>query len=1066
MKKMTTLVLLALTALTPLALAQEEDEAAVRGPFAALRYRHIGPPGNRLSAVVGVPGDTNVAYVGGASGGVWKTTDAGVHWRPVFDGQTSQSIGALAIAPSDPNVVWAGTGEAFLRSNVSLGDGIYKSTDAGRSWKNVGLAATGRIARVVIHPKDPNVVFAAAVGHAYGPQQDRGVYRTRDGGKTWQRVLFVDEKTGASDVAMDPTNPDVLFAGTWQIDIKTWGRESGGPGSGVYVSRDGGDTWKRLRRGLPEPPLGKIAVAVAPSNPRRVYALIETGERGSLWRSDDGGESFRVVNHSRLLNERPHYYTRMVVMPDDERELYFPSNGMNVSYDGGETTEPIRWGGDNHDMWVDPLNPSRMLIGNDLGVMMTTTRGREWGWQRLPVAQVYHVAADTRTPYFVYGHMQDYSSLRGPSNSLGFGIHPSLWTTTAGCETGWNIPDPVDPDVVWGGCYAGALERYDGKTGHSRSVSVWPERSMGAPAADLKHRFNWTFPVVLSPHDHERVYVGSQYVNETTDRGETWRQISPDLTLNDESRMGDSGGLTLDNLSVEYYGVVFALAESPLEQGVLWAGTNDGLVQVSRDGGAHWTNVTAAMPGLPAFGTVSSVEPSRHAAGVCYVAVDFHQVNGFDPYLYKTADYGKTWTKIVNGIPKSALSYTHVLREDPLRPGLLYAGTENGVYVSFDDGASWQDLQLNLPRAPVHWIDVPAHFGDLVVGTYGRGIWILDDLSALRQWTPQARAASAHLFEPRPAYRFRRTERRDLAPSGSTAGQNPAYGATLDYLLKAPVEGGATLTIVDAAGETIRTLKGGNREGLNRVVWDLRYEPTQEIALRTIPAGNPHVFEEKRFRGRDSRPISYYGIADPKRGPLVAPGRYTVRLAAGGRTHERSLEVRKDPNTGASLADAMASTKLLVEIWREIDTVVARVNEIEVVREQLEDLRTPLAGHPGRPAILKDADALDAKLRAVEDQLVQRTLAEADEKSFRGPIQLYLKLLWLAAEAGTGGGDVIGSSDHAPTRAQLEVHVLLKQRLAAVEAEYRRVVAEDVAAFNARLQAQGLLNVVVPASAR
>jgi len=542
-------------------LAQEDDDdagGAGKGVFGALHYRYIGPPGNRASAVVGVPGDTNVAYVGGASGGVWKTTDAGVHWRPVFDAEPAQSIGSLAIAPSDANVVWAGTGEPFIRSNVSLGNGIYKSTDAGKTWTHMGLDATGRIARIVIDPRNPEVVFAAAIGHAYGPQPERGVFRTRDGGKTWQRVLFVDENTGASDIAMDPSNPDILFAGTWQIEIKTWGRTSGGPGSGVYMSRDGGDTWKRLSKGLPEPPLGKIAVAIAPSNPLRVYALIETGARGSLWRSDDGGESFKLVNNSRLLNERPHYYTRMIVMPDDERELYFPSNGMSVSYDAGETSESIRWGGDNHDMWVDPKNPSRLMIGNDLGVMITTTRGREWSATRLPIAQIYHVATDTRVPYNVYGHMQDYASLKGPSNSLGWGIHPSEWTTTAGCETGWNIPDPVDPDVVWGGCYAGALERFDAKTGHARSVSVWPERSMGAPAAVLKQRFNWTFPVAISPHDHNRVYVGSQYVNETTDGGQTWHAISPDLTLNDKSRMGDSGGLTLDNLSVEYYGVVFA----------------------------------------------------------------------------------------------------------------------------------------------------------------------------------------------------------------------------------------------------------------------------------------------------------------------------------------------------------------------------------------------------------------------------------------------------------------------------------------------------------------------------
>ena len=508
-------------------------------PYAALEYRFVGPPGNRVSAVVGVPGDPNTYYAGAASGGVWKSTDGGTHWKPIFDDQPAQSIGAIAIAPSDPNVVWVGTGESFIRSNVSLGNGVYRSTDAGQTWTHVGLEKTGRISRVVVDPRDPDVAFVAALGTCYGPQQERGVFRTRDGGRTWQRVLFVDEMTGASDLSMDATNPRNLFAGMWPIEIKTWGRTSGGPGGGVYVSRDGGSSWKRIEgHGLPAPPIGKVAVAVAPSDPRRVYALIETGQRGSLWRSDDGGEKWKRVNASRLLNERPHYYTRMLVMPDDAGEVYFPSNGMGATWDGGETAEPIRWGGDNHDMWADPRDPRRMMIGNDGGVQISTTRGRQWSFVRLPIGQMYHVATDDRVPYMVYGQMQDDGSMRGPSNSRsGRRIHPALWTTTAGCETGWNVPDPVDPDVVWGGCYAGVVERFDARTGLARSVSVWPERTMGAPAGEVKLRMNWTFPIALSPHDHQTAYVGSQYVHATSDGGQTWRTISPDLTLNDRSTM-------------------------------------------------------------------------------------------------------------------------------------------------------------------------------------------------------------------------------------------------------------------------------------------------------------------------------------------------------------------------------------------------------------------------------------------------------------------------------------------------------------------------------------------------
>ena len=502
-------------------------------PYAALAYRFIGPPGNRVSAVTGVPGDPNTYYAGGASGGVWKSTDAGVHWRPIFDKEPAQSIGSIAIAPSDPNIVWVGTGETFIRSNVSLGNGIYKSTDAGRTWTHMGLEKTGRIGRVIIDPRNPDVVFAAALGTCYGPQQERGIYRTMDGGKTWERVLFVDENTGASDLSMDASNPRILFAGTWQIDIKTWGRKSGGPGSGVFVSKDGGTTWKRIEKhGLPDPPLGKIAINVAPSDGQRVYALIETGQKGSLWRSDDGGENWKLVNASRLLNERPHYYTRMLVMPDNANEVYFPSNGMGATWDGGETSEQVRWGGDNHDMWADPKDPRRMMIGNDGGVIISTTRGRQWNSMRLPIGQIYHVTADNRIPYMVYGQMQDDGSMRGPSNSRGGGgISPALWTSTAGCETGWATPDPVDPDIVWGGCYAGVVERWNAKTGMSRSVSPWPERTMGANAGEVRLRINWTFPIAISPHDHNTVYVGSQNIQSTSDGGQTWKAISPDLTL-------------------------------------------------------------------------------------------------------------------------------------------------------------------------------------------------------------------------------------------------------------------------------------------------------------------------------------------------------------------------------------------------------------------------------------------------------------------------------------------------------------------------------------------------------
>ena len=638
--------------------------------FDALQYRYIGPPGNRVTSVVGVPGDGNVYYAGAASGGVWKSTDGGGSWKPIFDKEPIQSIGAIAIAPALPSTVWVGTGEPWLRSNVSIGNGVYKSLDSGQTWQHMGLPETGRIGRILIDPTDTNTVYVAAIGTGYGPQQERGVFRTSDGGKTWKRVLFVDENTGISDIAMDPTDPKKLLAGSWTIDIKTWGRKSGGTTGGLFLSTDGGDTWKHLEgNGLPTGPVGKTAVAFAPSDASRVYALIETGQGGTLWRSDDGAGHWRVVNYSRLLNERPHYYTRILVMPDNENELYFPSNSISASYDGGTTAETVPWAGDNHDMWSDPKNPARMMIGSDGGVSISTTRGKQWVGTRLPIAQMYHVATDTRVPYFVYGQMQDGMPLRGPSNALGMpGIPGSEWTTTAGCETGWSQPDPVDNDTVWGGCYAGVTERMSLKTGLARSVSVWPDRTMGANARQVKYRMNWTEPIAISPWDHNTVYTASQFLHRTTDGGQTWKIISPDLTRNDPSMMGDSGGLTVDNLSVEYAGVIFAIAESPSEKGQIWAGTNDGLLQVTRDDGAHWTNVTPNLPGLPEKMTVVSIAPSKFDKGTCYVAFDGHQVNVRAPYLYRTHDFGKTWTKITDGIPASPASYTNVVGGGPRAP--------------------------------------------------------------------------------------------------------------------------------------------------------------------------------------------------------------------------------------------------------------------------------------------------------------------------------------------------------------------------------------------------------------
>jgi photosystem II stability/assembly factor-like uncharacterized protein len=1058
--------------------AEQEGDEKGKGPFDGLKFRFIGPPGNRVAAVAAVPGDPNVYYAGAASGGVWRSIDGGTEWKPVFDKMPAQSIGAIAIAPSDHAIVWVGTGETFIRSDVSIGDGVYRSTDGGKTWQHMGLDKTGRIGRVIIDPRDPNVVYVAALGTCYGPQPERGVFRTRDGGKSWERVLFVDENTGASDLTMDPADSRTLFAGTWQIDIKTWGRKSGGPGSGVWVTHDGGSRWKRLTKddGLPESPLGKIAVAVAPSDPQRVYALIETGDKGSLWRSDNGGTKWKLVSHSRLLNERPHYYTRMLVMPDNANEVYFPANSMGVTYDGGETTDQVDWAGDNHDMWADPLNPSRMMIGSDGGVSISTTRGKKWAWVRLPIAQMYHVATDTRIPYYVHGQMQDGGSMRGPSRNPGADtIPPALWTTTAGCETGWTVPDPADPDVVWGGCYAGVVERYDARTRMARSVSVWPERTMGANAGQVKHRMNWTFPIAISPHDHNTVYVGSQYVVRTTDGGEHWAAISPDLTLNDPSMMGDSGGLTIDNLSVEYAGVVFSIAESPLSRGEIWAGTNDGLVQVTRDGGAHWANVTPGKRLLPPHGTVDSVEPSPHERGTCYVAVDLHQVDDRDPFIFKTTDYGKTWKAISSGIPRSPLSYVHVVREDPFRKGMLYAGTENGLYVSFDDGARWRPLQSKLPHAPVYWLTVEPRFHDLVVATYGRGFYILDDVTPLETWSEAIHDSSEHLFAPVPAYRFRAVSQPAYAPTGTAEGKNGPDGALLSYWLKKAVPKPkpaaddadeakekpplVQIRIFDTTGAKVRSLRGTNEAGMNRVVWDLRYDPIPEVRLRATPKGNVHVGEEKRFVGKDHRPVLYYGIEDATRGPLVPPGTYTVKLQVGGRESTTQAEVRKDPGSAGSPADVEASSKLSLAIYRDAAAAAGMIGELEWTRLQLEELKRRLVAGKAEDSAAESVSGLRKQAEDIEAVLLQPTIAEEDQKSFRGPLGIFLKLVWLNSEVATGAADVSGNADMAPTQPEREVFELLDRQLDDARKRFRSLYDDSVPAFNSAMAAKGMAGI-------
>ena len=1085
MRTLTTLTLAVVLALPLTAQAQRRQQPPAQPQldpslYSQLRYRHVGPVGNRITSAYGIPGDPNTYYVGAASGGVWKTTDAGLSWEPVFDGQTAQSVGHLALAPSNPNVVWVGTGEAHTRSHISLGNGIYQSLDAGKTWTHMGLENTGRIARVLIHPQNPDIVFACSQGHSYGPQPERGVYRTADGGRTWNLVLHVDQNTGCSDLAMDPSNPNILIAGFWQIEIRTWGRESGGPGSGIFKSTDGGLTWRRLRgNGLPARDHGKVAVAIARSNPNHIYALIETGDgvpwqgrpadSGELWASMNGGENWTLVTHDRQLAGRTQYYSRVVVQPDDENEAYFLSAAFTRSLDGGRTSVDGGFGsspgGDNHDIWIDPTNPARMIVGNDGGVSISTTRGRAWYRLQLPVAQMYHATVDTRIPYFVYGNRQDGPSYRVPSNSRtgGFGgggggggtIARSEWFSVAGGESGWATPDPEDPDIVWSsasgsGSVGGIVTRMDLRTRQAHHVEVWPVSTGGWPPAELKYRFVWDAPLTISPHDHNKVYVGSQYVHATTDGGKSWREISPDLTLNDKSRQQISGGLTPDNIGVEYFNVVYAIAESRLKPGLIWAGTNDGLVHVTQNGGQNWANVTANIPNLPPFGTVWSIQPSRYDTGTAYIAVDFHQVNGRDPHLYKTTDYGRTWRMMVNGIPKSPLSYTHAILEDPVRRGLLYAGTENALYVSFNDGELWQPLQTNLPHAPVYRLVIQEHFNDLVVSTYGRGFWILDDLSPIQQLTPEVMASDAHLFRPRAGYRFRNIPGQASTSNDPTVGENPPYGASINYWLKAAPAGDVTITIQQPTGQTVRTLRGTKNAGVNRISWDLRNEPTKESRMRVKPLYADWF--EVPAEGRAAPGLGRFSV-------IMPPGTYTVKLSVGGREFTQPLEVRKDPNSGGSLEEVRTQVARLLDLQTDMNAAVDLFDQVELIRAQVQQLNRTLGADGSNADIRAAADSLEQKFIGFEENVHQLRLTGRGQDGVRWPIKLAGRVSYLA--------NGIASSDFAPTTQQVQVHEMFKGEIRTLQGQLGQLIGRDLAQFNERLRQRNIPNIVAgPAQPR
>jgi len=1056
------------------AFAQSKDAPKdTANPFRQLHFRPLGPVGNRAASIVGEPGNPLVIYVGAAAGGIFKTEDGGVTWRPVFDDQDVAAVGALAMSPTQHNVLWAGTGEPWLiRPFYPMGDGVYKSTDAGKTWQHVGLEATGHIARIIAEPHNTEVAYVCAIGQAYRTQHERGVFRTTDGGKTWQQLLFVDENTGCSELALDPHDPQTLFAGMWQVDIKTWNLKSGGKSSGVYVTHDGGVTWEKLSgHGLPDAdhPLGKVAVGIAPSDSSRVYALIQDSTP-SLYRSNDGGASWTLVNQSHLPSERSPYYTRFGIAPDNPDLLYFPSVSWSVSRDGGGTLadDIVPAGGDNHDVWIDPLNPERILDANDQGANISLNRGKTYEHVTLPIAQLYHVFTDMQIPYNVFGNRQDGSSYYGPSNNLEMGLFGGAisagdWKAYGGCESGFGVPDPEDPDVVWSGCYNGGLDRTNLKTGQSRSVEVWPDPAYGWTPADVKFRWHWTFPIAISPFDHNKVYVGSQFVHVTTNAGQSWSVISPDLTTNDKSHQQNSGGVSSDNLMTFDGSVLYAIAESPKQQGLIWAGSNDGQVNITKDGGQNWMNVTKQIPGLPPWGTVMNVQPSHFEAGTAYIAVDLEQVGDYNTYVYKTADFGATWKLISNSVPKSVNSSAKCIMEDPVRKGMLYLGTNNALYVSWDDGEHWLHLQNNLPPAPVYWVEVEPRFHDLLIATHGRGIYDLDDITPLRNWD-KAQSSDVYLFPPRASYRFRTIQTdRGREDGMRIEGENPPYGADINFYLKTPAEKW-TITISDSSGKTVRTLKGKGELGLNRVWWNLAYDEPTPVHLLTPPPdapwvkpgahsmfGPPNPDAEKE----GWRPLVVWGVGESGASLRVPPGHYTLKLTVGDESSTQPIEILHDPNSLGSEADINAQVNFLLQVRSELSDIGEMINHLERTRHQLEDLSRALTG-PKSADAFKASKEFEDKVIAVEGLLFDVHLTGQIEDSFRHPMMLYGKLANLDAELGGDGADL------PPTDQQIAVNKELAAKLDEARAKVKTVTGDETAAFNQHLKSLGFSAAIEP----
>ena len=1022
------IIMLALVLLPLSLLSQRRNKSQINTPtypeelYSSLEYRSIGPyRGGRSAAVTGVPGEPNLFYFGAAGGGVWKTLDGGRTWDNISDGYFGGSIGAVEVAKSDPNVIYVGGGEKTLRGNVSSGYGVWKTEDGGKTWATAGLEKSRHVPRLRVHPTDYNTVYAAVLGDIYKPTKDRGVYKSIDGGKNWKQVLFVNEQAGAVDLTFDPNNPRILYASTWHAQRTPYSLISGGDGSALWKSVDSGETWTEIsnNEGFPKDTLGIIGVAVSPKNSERVWAIVENKEKGGLYRSEDGGKTWSVVNEERKIRQRAWYYTRVYADTQDEDVVYVLNVNYHKSTDGGKSFNTFNAPhGDHHDLWVSPEDSQRMIIGDDGGAQISYDGGETWStYNNQPTAQFYRVTTDNSFPYRIYVAQQDNSTLRIDHRSDENNIGNGNWEETAGGESAWIAVDPKDNDIVYGGSYDGFLTRVNHKTGTVRGINVWPDNPMGAGAEAMKYRFQWNFPILFSRHNPKKLYTFSNYVHVTENEGQSWEVLSGDLTRNDPTKLVSSGGpITQDNTSVEYYCTIFAANESPLKEGILWVGSDDGLIHVSKDSGATWDNVTPTN--MPEWNMINSIEPSYFDEGTCYVAATRYKLGDFQPYLYKTTDYGKSWTKITNGIP--AEHFTRVVREDPKKKGLLYAGTETGMYVSFNDGASWSPFQMNLPIVPI--TDLAIKDDNLIVATQGRSLWIIDDLTVLHQLDESKKNQNTILFKPRDSYR---TKGRASKKPSKTSGQNLENGVITHFLLKNYTEKDTVqLTYTSMAGDTLANYNSSAKK--------------KDKKLEVKKGGNTFVWDT-RGKGAEKLEgmIFWWASFD---GAKAVPGNYKVHLNVNGSTSSETFTILPDPRAESSVAEMQNQFDFITDINTTIEKAHQSIKKIRNVTEQLNAFTEQYKDDERTKDLVEKAKAMKDKLGEVEKALYQ-TQNRSGQDPLNFPIKLTNKLGHL--------NSLVSIDDFPPTEQDIAVKNELTAKINKELKIFDDVVSSELLEFNA-----------------